>query len=141
MNAGQYHGPMPKEEAHPPVGELIRRQRELAALPLRQLAAMVGISNPYLSQIERGQRAPSPDVLSGIADSLHVSVNYLLHPPAAADESTEPQASQSASVDVLSTDPALTVAQRRAIVEIYEAMADVTAIRRKRRGHSRADQH
>ncbi|MEP6562472.1 MAG: helix-turn-helix transcriptional regulator, partial [Nakamurella sp.] len=45
------------------LGEMIRRQREIAALPMRQLAAMSGISNPYLSQIERGLRDPSDQVL------------------------------------------------------------------------------
>ena len=55
------------------VGELIRRQRELAELSMRQVAAMAGISNPYLSQIEHGLRAPSADVLEGIAATLGVS--------------------------------------------------------------------
>ena len=45
------------------MGELIRRQRELAELSMRQVAAMTGISNPYLSLIEHGLRAPSADVL------------------------------------------------------------------------------
>ena len=53
----------------PTLGEVIRRQRELARLPMRQLAAMAGISNPYLSQIERGLRDPSDQVLTAIADS------------------------------------------------------------------------
>ncbi len=51
----------------PKLGDIIRQQRELAELPLRQLAAMVGISNPYLSQIERGLRLPSEQVLEAIA--------------------------------------------------------------------------
>ena len=54
------------------LGEMIRRQREIAALPMRQLAAMAGISNPYLSQIERGLRDPSDQVLNAIADSLQM---------------------------------------------------------------------
>ena len=60
------------------LGEIIRRQRELAELPMRQLAAMVGISNPYLSQIERGLRAPSDHVLRSIADSLQTSADALV---------------------------------------------------------------
>ena len=64
-----------REEApENPVGELIRRQRELAELSMRQVAAMAGISNPYLSQIEHGLRAPSADVLEGIAATLGVPV-------------------------------------------------------------------
>jgi len=59
------------------LGEIIRRQRELASLPMRQLAAMSGISNPYLSQIERGLREPSEQVLHAIAESLKVSADEL----------------------------------------------------------------
>ena len=60
------------------LGEIIRRQRELAELPMRQLAAMVGISNSYLSQIERRLRAPSDHVLRSIADSLQTSADALV---------------------------------------------------------------
>jgi transcriptional regulator with XRE-family HTH domain len=49
------------------LGEFIRRQRELQELSMRQFAEMAGISNPYLSQIERGLRAPSENVLNAIA--------------------------------------------------------------------------
>ena len=59
------------------LGEIIRRQRELAELSMRQVAAMAGISNPYLSQIERGLRAPSEEVLRAIAESLNVSADLL----------------------------------------------------------------
>src|SRR3954453_7960144 len=59
------------------LGELIRRQRELNELSLRQLARIVGISNPYLSQIERGLREPSDSVLEGIARSLELPVDDL----------------------------------------------------------------
>ena len=54
------------------IGEIIRRQRELAELSMRQVAAMAGISNPYLSQIEHGLRAPSADVLETIATTLGI---------------------------------------------------------------------
>ena len=59
------------------LGEIIRRQRELSALSMRQFADLVGISNPYLSQIERGLRDPSEKVLEGIARSLQISVDTL----------------------------------------------------------------
>ncbi len=58
-------------------GAIIREQRELAALPMRQLAKSVGISNPYLSQIERGLRAPSEAVVEALAASLDLSVDEL----------------------------------------------------------------
>ena len=60
------------ESSGNPMGELIRRQRELAELSMRQVAAMAGISNPYLSQIEHGLRAPSEAVLETIAATLGV---------------------------------------------------------------------
>ena len=60
-----------------PLGEYIRRQRELQELSLRQLAELVGISNPYLSQIERGLREPSEKVLDAIARSLELSAEGL----------------------------------------------------------------
>ena len=59
------------------LGEIIRQQRELAELSMRQFAQMAGISNPYLSQIERGLRAPSEGVLEGIAGALKVSADAL----------------------------------------------------------------
>ena len=73
-----YAGGMPDAESPQlMLGRIIRTQRELAELPMRQLAATVGISNPYLSQIERGLRAPSEAVLNAIADSLQTSVDRL----------------------------------------------------------------
>src|SRR6476659_6882413 len=66
-----------EESSDNPVGELIRQQRKLAELSMRQVAAMAGISNPYLSQIEHGLRAPSTDVLEGIAATLGVPADSL----------------------------------------------------------------
>ena len=60
-----------------PLGEFIRRQRELQELSMRQLADLVGISNPYLSQIERGLREPSEKVLDAIAQNLQLSADAL----------------------------------------------------------------
>ena len=62
----------------PTLGKLIRRQRELTALPLRQVAAAVGISNAYLSQIERDVREHSERVLGAIADQLGLSPDILI---------------------------------------------------------------
>ena len=59
------------------LGEIIRQQRELAELSMRQFAQLAGISNPYLSQIERGLRAPSEHVLEGIASALKLSADAL----------------------------------------------------------------
>ena len=60
-----------------PLGEFIRRQRELQDLSMRRLADLVGISNPYLSQIEHGLREPSERVLEALADNLELSADVL----------------------------------------------------------------
>ena len=100
------------------LGEIIRRQRELSALSMRQFADLVGISNPYLSQIERGLREPSEKVLAGIAKSLQISVDTLREQAGmsvGAEEETPP------IVDAIRQDPHLTGRQRQAMLEIYAA--------------------
>jgi transcriptional regulator with XRE-family HTH domain len=111
------------------LGDIIRRQRELAELPLRQLAAMVGISNPYLSQIERGVRAPSEQVLEAIARSLKTSADALYEQAALITEENPPTPAVIAAIE---EDPNLTVRQRQALVEVYTAMTKVTTLRRRR---------
>ena len=70
-------GEVDEEHRIPTLGEIIRRQRELGAMSMRQFAEMVGISNPYLSQIERGLREPSEKVVEAIARNLDVSAEVL----------------------------------------------------------------
>ena len=122
------------------VGDIIRRQRELAELSMRQVAAMAGISNPYLSQIEHGLRAPSEAVLDTIAATLGVSPETLrpgtdddhgLHEDH--DHDPERPTEHTSFVAAISTDPGLTPRQRRALTEIYTAMTEATAGRRSRR--------
>ena len=124
------------------VGEIIRRQRELAELSMRQVAAMAGISNPYLSQIEHGLRAPSADVLDTIAATLGIPAEALRprasdddhHRLADLDHEEEDQPDEHTSlVAAISTDPELTARQRRALIEIYTAMTEATAAHRRRR--------
>ena len=114
------------------LGAIIRRQRELAELPMRQLAAAVGISNPYLSQIERGLRAPSEAVLNAIADSLettaealYTEAGFVAVPLAGNAEVTTLQAAIDEAVE-------LTQAQRRALGEIYRAFREANTVRRAR---------
>ena len=134
----------PREEpSENPVGDLIRRQRELAELSMRQVAAMTGISNPYLSQIEHGLRAPSADVLEGIAATLGISADALRPHPidddqnSAADDDHQAEPEQhgehAATIAAISADPGLTARQRRALIEIYAAMTEATASHRKQR--------
>jgi transcriptional regulator with XRE-family HTH domain len=111
------------------LGDVIRRQRELAELPLRQLAAMAGISNPYLSQIERGLRAPSEQVLAGIAQALNVSADALYDQAAALSPR---RAAQTPVIEAIEADPDLTARQRQALIEVYRALIAVTVTRRRR---------
>jgi transcriptional regulator with XRE-family HTH domain len=73
----------------PALGEFIRTQRELHELSMRQLAKMAGISNPYLSQIERGLRDPSERVLEAIARSLELSAETLYEQAGLAEQREE----------------------------------------------------
>ena len=105
-----------------PLGDYIRRQRELQKLSMRQLATLVGISNPYLSQIERGLRDPSEKVLDAIARSLEVSAETL-HAQSARTKNAEPSDDEQsvAVVAAIRADRRLTAAQRRALLEVYRA--------------------
>jgi transcriptional regulator with XRE-family HTH domain len=101
------------------LGEIIRQQRELAELSMRQFAQLAGISNPYLSQIERGLRAPSENVLDGIAGALKVSADAL-YKQAGMSPPGEP-ATANAVLEAVAADPLLTARQRTALKEVYEA--------------------
>ena len=101
------------------LGEIIRRQRELAELSMRQFADLAGISNPYLSQIERGLRAPSQHVLDAIADALSVTSDALYEQAGMTPPGAEPE--DNAVLDAINADPRLTSRQRKALAEIYES--------------------
>ncbi|HEX5938834.1 MAG TPA: helix-turn-helix transcriptional regulator [Dehalococcoidia bacterium] len=109
------------ESSENPVGEIIRRQRELADMSMRQVAAMAGISNPYLSQIEHGLRAPSEAVLNTIAATLGVSPETLRPgtnddhgPEEDHDHDQERPTEHTSLVAAISTDPGLAARQRPA---------------------------
>lgn len=95
---------------------------------MRQLAAMTGISNPYLSQIENGLRDPSARVLAALADSLQVSVDDLKE---ASRMGQDGGACESAVVDAIKADSSLTAKQRQALIETYTAMVEATEHRRR----------
>lgn len=98
------------------IGSFIRAQREAAQVSLRQLAQMAGVSNPYLSQIERGLRNPSAEVLAQIAKGLRVS-SEALYVRAGYLE----QRSSSPVRDAVLADLAITERQRQVLLEIYES--------------------
>src|SRR5690242_3300382 len=104
----------------PDLGAYLREQRESAQLSLRQLAEMAGVSNPYLSQIERGLKRPSAEILQQIAKGLQVSAESLYVRAGILDERVGDD--PAAAPDVLSAiaaDPALTQRQRAVLAEIY----------------------
>jgi transcriptional regulator with XRE-family HTH domain len=107
------------------LGEIIRHQRELAELSMRRFADLAGISNPYLSQIERGLRAPSEQVLEAIATTLGLSVDALYEQAGVAPPRDEDQ--ESVVLDAIRSDPRLTARQRSALREVYRAFVGQSA--------------
>ena len=100
---------------------------------MRQFATMVGISGPYLSQIERGLRAPSDTVLRAIAESLQTTADALYEDAGYSvvdDESDSDIPGQVAGL--LAADPEITASQRRALLETYAAFRDANVVRRRR---------
>ena len=95
-------------------GGFIRTQREAAEVSVRQLAERAGVSNPYLSQIERGLRKPSAEVLSQIAKALRLSAE-VLYVRAGILEPGEP----SKVHDAIIGDTAITERQKRVLLDIY----------------------
>ncbi len=98
------------------LGSFIRDQRHLGQLSLRKLSEMAGISNPYLSQIERGLRKPSADILRQLASALHISAETLYVRAGILDE---PGAPTDLIAEIRRT-PDLDEEQKRALVQLYE---------------------
>lgn len=119
----------------PSIGDIIRRQRELRRLTLRTFAELTGISNPYLSQIERGLRAPSEGVVATIARSLEMNADELYE---LAGILPDDEAVSSGVPAAIQADPFLTPRQRRALLGIYEALVDANPAHRQRKRRSRS---
>jgi transcriptional regulator with XRE-family HTH domain len=99
------------------IGDYIREQREQARISMRQLAQSAGVSNPYLSQIERGLRKPSADILQQIAKGLRISAEALYVQAGILEDRPADTGVRSA----LLTDPELSERQRQVLIEIYES--------------------
>jgi transcriptional regulator with XRE-family HTH domain len=112
------------------LGEIIRNQRELTELSMRQFADMVGISNPYMSQIERGLRDPSEKVLEEIARNLDVTAEAL-YERAGMTDAPDDDASDAVRA-AIRADRRLNPRQRRALIEVYDAFAGPAPRRRPR---------
>jgi transcriptional regulator with XRE-family HTH domain len=101
----------------PKLGEYIREQRSAAQISMRQLAKAADISNPYLSQVERGLRKPSAEILSRIATGLRISAETLYVRAGLLEE----RAGDLKVIDAIAEDATLTERQRKALLEIYAA--------------------
>jgi transcriptional regulator with XRE-family HTH domain len=108
------------------IGSYIREQREQAKISLRQLAQSAGISNPYLSQIERGLRRPSADILQQIAKGLRISAEALFVQAGLLED----RPAGSVVRDAVLSDLELTERQKQMLIEIYESFRKDTAIAR-----------
>ena len=111
----------------PAIGAYIREQREQAKISLRQLAQAAGVSNPYLSQIERGLRRPSADILQQIARGLRISAEAL-YVQAGFLEDRPPGLGVR---DAVLTDPELTERQKQMLLEVYDSFRKEAAGRNR----------
>ena len=114
----------------PTLGDVIRQQRQLHELSLRELARLTGISNPYLSQIEHGLREPSTTVVNAIADALDMTTERLYAAAGIPDDEEEGSGGVLAAIEA---DPVLRPAQRRALAETYRAFVVANGGSRPRR--------
>lgn len=99
------------------IGEFLKEQRQASALSLRQLSELAGVSNPYLSQIERGLRKPSAEVLNQLAKALRISVEqlYVQAGLMSAESATTPTSVEAAVL----ADTRLNASQRKTLLEIH----------------------
>ncbi|HEY3923080.1 MAG TPA: helix-turn-helix domain-containing protein [Acidothermaceae bacterium] len=99
------------------LGEFIREQRRTAQISVRQLAKLAGVSNPYLSQIERGLRRPSAEIMQQIAKGLRISAEALYVQAGILDE----RVVGGVVIDAIIADPTLTERQKQVMVEVYDS--------------------
>ena len=111
------------------LGDYIRDQRASSNISLRQLAKLAGVSNPYLSQIERGLRKPSAEILQQIAKGLRISAEALYVQAGFLEQ----RASTGPVVDAILSDEVLTERQKQVLLEIYSSF-------RKEEGDADSDQ-
>lgn len=99
------------------LGEFIREQRRTAQISVRQLAKLAGVSNPYLSQIERGLRRPSAEIMQQIAKGLRISAEALYVQAGILDE----RIAGGVVVDAVLADPTITERQKQVMLEVYDS--------------------
>lgn len=111
----------PWEEQAKALGAYIRTQRKLANLSLRQLADLTAVSNPYLSQVERGMHQPSVRVLRSIAEALNLSAETLMA-QAGLFDADEPDDANNAVEAAIKADRRLSEDAKRALITVYRGM-------------------
>ena len=107
------------EERLAELGEFIRSQREVARMSVRRLAELADVSNPYLSQIERGLRRPSADILQQIAHALQISAESLYVRAGILDPERDVVVSV---IDAVHRDPYLDAEQKQTLLRVYESL-------------------
>lgn len=112
------------------VGDFIRTQRNAAQVSLRELARSAGVSNPYLSQVERGLRKPSAEILAQIAKGLEISAETLYEQAGLLDR----RSGTPDTVAAIRADPALSERHRAVLLELYETYARERALLRSTSG-------
>lgn len=118
----------PWETQRKALGAFIRTQRQMANLSLRQLAELTHLSNPYLSQVERGLHQPSVRVLKAISDALNVSAETLMaqagliEAAAANGTGPAPESGEPKTEDTIRGDPRLSDEQKAALIAVYRSM-------------------
>ena len=118
------------------IGDYIREQREQARISVRQLAQAAGVSNPYLSQIERGLRKPSADILQQIAKGLRISAEALYVQAGILEDRPADSGVRSA----LLADAELSERQKQVLIEIYESFRKENAAAAKAAAQAAAEQ-
>ncbi|MEL7208179.1 MAG: helix-turn-helix transcriptional regulator [Actinomycetota bacterium] len=106
------------------MGGFIREQRNLAELSVRRLADLAGVSNPYLSQIERGLRKPSAEILQQLAKALQVSAETMFIQAGILDDEVGPEPTLEAAIR---SAPELTEEQRKALLGVYRSFVTADA--------------
>jgi transcriptional regulator with XRE-family HTH domain len=115
------------------LGDYLKEQRQASKLSLRQLSEAAGVSNPYLSQIERGLRKPSADVLQQIAKALRISAEQLYI--RAGILSPEEGVGGSVNLAILA-DPGLTERQKQSLLDVYASFLAINAAERDEQAES-----
>lgn len=113
----------PEPEDDNAVGDFIREQRERANLSLRRLAERAGVSNPYLSQIERGIRNPSAEILKRLSRALEISAETLYTRAGLIEDGP----AAPTVIEAIESDRILTPRQKQVVLDLYRALVDAGA--------------